>query len=103
MATITKQRPQILKGVEKLTLTYIKQLVLVENIESEELVCQKVKDIYNDLLKSNPSTSDEKLEFKAEDGSRNLKEAVFIASTDMERLQVRIKYWAIEKKTSFIG
>lgn len=84
--------PQILKGVEKLTLTYIKQLVLVENIESEELVCQKVKDIYNDLLKSNPSTSDEKLEFKAEDGSRNLKEAVFIASTDMERLQVRIKF-----------
>ena len=68
VTAITKQRPQILEEVEKLTLLYIKQLELAGDSVSEELVCQKARDIYNDLLKSSPGTSDETFEFKASRG-----------------------------------
>ena len=69
VTVITKQRPQIMEEVEKLLLIYIRDVELRGDNICESLICEKALEIYDDLLKKNPSTSaGDTFEFKASRG-----------------------------------
>ena len=69
VTVITIQRPQIIEEVEKLLIVYIRDRELRGDSISESLICEKALEIYDDLLKKNPSTSaGDNFEFKASRG-----------------------------------
>ena len=68
MTVISKQRPPILKKVEKLLLVYINKVQLKGDNISKSFICDKALEVCDDLVKKKPGTSDDTLEFKASRG-----------------------------------
>ena len=68
VTVINKQRPPILKEVEKLLLVYINEVQLKGDNISKLFICKKASEIYDDLAKKKPGTSDDTFEFKASRG-----------------------------------
>ncbi|XP_023224010.1 major centromere autoantigen B-like [Centruroides sculpturatus] len=54
---ISKQRSKVLDEVEKLLLIWINEKQLDGDSVSEAIICEKAKNLYNDLLTQTPSTS----------------------------------------------
>ncbi|XP_019512623.1 PREDICTED: tigger transposable element-derived protein 1-like [Hipposideros armiger] len=66
---ISKQRPRVLEDVEKLLLVWINEKQLAGDTVTENLICEKAKALYTDLVSKLPGTSTEKEEgFKASRG-----------------------------------
>ncbi|KAM4048885.1 tigger transposable element-derived protein 1-like [Anomaloglossus baeobatrachus] len=66
---VSKQRPRILEDVEKLLLLWINKKQLAGDTVTENVICEKAKVLYNDLLSKLPCTSTENEEsFKASRG-----------------------------------
>ena len=63
VTVISKQRPSILKEVEKLLLVYINEVQLKGDNISESFICEKAIEIYDDLVKKKPGTSNDTFEF----------------------------------------
>ena len=68
VTAVSKQRPQILEEVEKLLLIFINEKQLAGDSVNEEVICEKARKVYSDMLKKNPSASAEGFEFKANRG-----------------------------------
>ena len=68
VTVISKQRPPILKEVKKLLQVYINEVQLRGDNISELFICEKAIEIYDDLVKKKPVTSDDTFEFKASRG-----------------------------------
>ena len=64
VTVISKQRPPILEEVEKLLLIYINEVQL----KGESFICEKVLEIYDDLVKKKFETSDDTFKFKVSGG-----------------------------------
>ncbi|KAJ7317101.1 hypothetical protein JRQ81_003263 [Phrynocephalus forsythii] len=66
---ISKQRPRVLEDVEKLLLLWITKKQLAGDAVTENLICEKAKSLYTDLVSKLPGTSAENEEgFKASRG-----------------------------------
>ncbi|XP_023210096.1 major centromere autoantigen B-like [Centruroides sculpturatus] len=62
---ISKQTSKVLDEVKKLLLTWINEKQLAGDSASEAIICEKAKNLYNDLLTLTPSTSAGRQDFKA--------------------------------------
>ncbi|XP_039632281.1 tigger transposable element-derived protein 1-like [Polypterus senegalus] len=66
---VSKQRPHVLEDVEKLLLVWINEKQLAGDTVTENLICEKAKGLYADLVSKLPGTSTENEEgFKASRG-----------------------------------
>ncbi|KAM9457481.1 tigger transposable element-derived protein 1-like [Clarias gariepinus] len=66
---VSKQRPPVLEDVEKLLLVWINEKQLAGDNVTENLICEKAKALYADLLSKQPCTSTEnEQDFKASRG-----------------------------------
>lgn len=65
---ISKQRPQVLEEVEKLVLIYANQRQSGGDGVSESVICLKAREVYDNLVKKDPSTKPEGFEFRASRG-----------------------------------
>ncbi|KAJ7303223.1 hypothetical protein JRQ81_012159 [Phrynocephalus forsythii] len=66
---MSKQRPRVLEDVEKLLLVWINEKQLAGDMVTENLICEKAKALYTDLLSRLPATSSDNEEgFKASRG-----------------------------------
>nr|XP_020452715.1 tigger transposable element-derived protein 1 [Monopterus albus] len=66
---VSKQRPRVLEDVEKLLLVWINEKQLGGDTVSENIICEKAKALYTDLVSKLPGTSTENEEgFKASRG-----------------------------------
>lgn len=66
---LTKQRPKAIDNVEKLLLVCINERQLVGDSISEQIICEKARVLYADLIKQTPGTSDSDIDsFKASRG-----------------------------------
>ncbi|XP_023239129.1 tigger transposable element-derived protein 1-like [Centruroides sculpturatus] len=65
---ISKQRSKVLDKVEKLLLIWINEKQLAGDSVSEAIICEKAKNLYNDLLIQTPSPSADRQDFKARRG-----------------------------------
>ena len=68
VTVISKQRPPILEEVEKLVLVCVNDVQLRGDNISESFICEKALEIYDDVVKKNPGTSDDTIEFKTSRG-----------------------------------
>ena len=68
VSAISKQRLQVLEEVEKLLMIFINEKQLAGDSVSEEMVCAKALEMYNDLLKKDPLLIVEGSDFKASRG-----------------------------------
>ena len=68
VGVVSKQRPPILEKVEKLFLVYVNEVQLRGDNISESFICEKALEIYDDLVKKNPWTSNDTFEFRASRG-----------------------------------
>ena len=68
VSAISKQRLQVLEEVEKLLMIFINEKQLAGDSFSEEMICAKGLEMYNDLLKKDPSLIVEGSDFKASRG-----------------------------------
>ncbi|XP_017778291.1 PREDICTED: uncharacterized protein LOC108563956 [Nicrophorus vespilloides] len=65
---LTKQRPKMLEQVEKLLLIWINEKQLAGDRVSEGMICEKARQLSDDLLKKDPATSADTEVFKASKG-----------------------------------
>ncbi|KAM9457775.1 tigger transposable element-derived protein 1-like isoform 1-T1 [Clarias gariepinus] len=66
---VSKQRPPALEDVEKLLLVWVNEKHLAGDNVTENLICEKAKALYADLVKNQPCTSTEnEQDFKASRG-----------------------------------
>jgi len=65
---VSKQRPRVLEDVDKLLLVWINEKQLAGDTLTENLICEKTKYLYADLVSKLPCTSTEKEGFKASRG-----------------------------------
>ncbi|XP_023242082.1 tigger transposable element-derived protein 2-like [Centruroides sculpturatus] len=65
---ISKQRSKVLDEVEKLLLMWINEKQLAGDSVSEAIICEKAKNLYNDLLIQTPSTSADRQDFNVSRG-----------------------------------
>jgi hypothetical protein len=65
---VSKKRPRVLEDVEKLLLVWINEKQLAGDTVTENLICEKAKHLYADLVSKLPCTSTEKEGFKASTG-----------------------------------
>ncbi|XP_068250614.1 tigger transposable element-derived protein 1-like [Palaemon carinicauda] len=68
--TLTKQRPRVLDNVENLLLSWINEKQLAGDMITENIICEKAKVLYADLVQKEPGRSAdlEKETFKASRG-----------------------------------
>ena len=77
VTVINKQRPPILKEVEKLLLVYINEVQLKGDNISKLFICEKASEIYDDLAKKKPGQAMILLNLRlVEVGLKNLKTEV---------------------------
>ncbi|XP_023235464.1 major centromere autoantigen B-like [Centruroides sculpturatus] len=62
---LLKQRSKVLDEVEKLLLIWINEKQFAGDSVSEAIICEKAKNLYNDVLTQIPSTSADRQDFKA--------------------------------------
>jgi hypothetical protein len=66
---VSKQRPRILEDIEKLLLVWINEKQLAGDTVTENLICEKAKALYADIVSKLPGTSTQNEEdFKASRG-----------------------------------
>nr|XP_053657401.1 tigger transposable element-derived protein 1-like [Cherax quadricarinatus] len=65
---LTKKRSQTLEEVERLLLVWITQKQLAGDSIMQSIICEKARQLHNDLVKKVPATSGDACDFKASKG-----------------------------------
>nr|XP_020646629.1 tigger transposable element-derived protein 1-like isoform X3 [Pogona vitticeps]XP_020646630.1 tigger transposable element-derived protein 1-like isoform X3 [Pogona vitticeps] len=68
VARIVKNRPAVLEEVEKLLLIWMQEKQHSGDTVTEDVICEKAKALYADLVQQEPGTSAEPEDFKARRG-----------------------------------
>ena len=68
VTVLTKQRSQTIEEVEKMLLIWMNEKLLAGVGVSEGIICEQAKQLHDDLLKNDPSTSADTNVFKASKG-----------------------------------